>query len=533
MNKSIQALKGMVLMNRTQGISQADIIYFIITDRFCGSDASHSSTDGGKPSQVAGLNKLHGGNFAGILSKIPYLKHLGVTALWITPVYLSISGLCGAGGLLEGYHGYWALDFERVDDHLITVPGKNGREQLKELVAKLHAHGIKVILDVVVSHTGYHNGNYEKYPRRLPSGWFKNKEECTLYGLPELDHRLADVRDYFVNNIIDWIEDTNIDAIRLDSARHIDQSFWYYFKSYVRGKYRNVFFLGEVLDFDAGSVAKYQREFDFDSLFDFPLCGNIIDVMIRNEDYKPPEQRRGMTALAGPRHSALPEVSGVLDTDWKYNNANRLVTLVDNHDLEKRIMSWALLYAGGDSNQAAGLVVFVLSFLFTTRGIPQVYYGTEVGMEGDCKEGGDAYLRRDMPWEKIDQKTQEPYPGCVVESFIYRRLRQLIKIRLANEALQYGYLFTLYSDFDCYVFMREFRGNTILVALNNSPDPAEKVIEVEVAVNPNIPQRIKNDLAGRQVLVNLMDKQEKFQYVSPGILKIKVKGKQALILKLL
>lgn len=516
-------------MNRTQGISQSDIIYFILTDRFCGGEALTNST----PGLTAGLNKFHGGNFAGILRKIPYLKHLGVTALWITPVYLSIIGLYGAGGLHEGYHGYWALDFERIDDHLLTKPGENGKEQLKELVAKLHANGIKVILDVVVSHTGYHNGNYRKYPRRLPPGWFKNKEESTLFGLPELDHRLADVRDYFVNNIIDWIEDTDIDAIRLDSARHIDPAFWYYFKSCVRGKYRNVFFLGEVLDFDADSVAKYQREFDFDSLFDFPLCGNIIDVMIKNEDYKPPEQRRGMTAIAGPRHSDLPEVSGVLDTDRKYNNANRLVTLVDNHDLEKRIMSWAVCYAGGDRNKAASLVVFVLSFLFTTRGIPQVYYGTEIGMEGDSKEGGDAYLRRDMSWEKIDPHTQEPYPGCVVESYIYHKLRRLIKIRLKNEALQYGYLFTLYSDFESYVYMREFRGNTIIVALNNRTDQAERIINVEVAINPNIPQRIKNNLANRGVLVNLMDEQEKFQYRSPGNLKIKVKGKQALILKLL
>ncbi|MDD3654233.1 MAG: alpha-amylase family glycosyl hydrolase [Desulfotomaculaceae bacterium] len=519
-------------MTRTQGISQADVIYFILTDRFCGSHAAKCSKPDGKPILTAGPNRFHGGNFAGIMSKIPYLKHLGVTALWITPVYLSITGLQGADGLLEGYHGYWALDFERVDGHLLTKQGENGREQLKDLVEKLHANGIKVILDVVVSHTGYHNGNYRKYPHRLPPGWFKKKEECSLFGLPELDHRLADVRDYFVNNIINWIEDTGIDAIRLDSARHIDQAFWYYFKAYVRGKYRNVFFLGEVLDFDAGSVAKYQREFDFDSLFDFSLCGNIIDVMIRNEDYKPPEQRRGMTAIAGPRHSALPEVSGVLDTDWKYNNANRLVTLVDNHDLEKRIMSWAVGCAGGDRNRAAALVVYVLSFLFTTRGIPQVYYGTEIGMEGDSKEGGDAHLRHDMAWEKIDPNTQEPYPNFVVESYIYHYLRRLIKIRRENEALQYGYLFTLYSDFDCYVFMREFRGNTIIVALNNSPCPGEKVIEVEVAKNPNIPQRIKNNLAIRQVMVNLVNEQEKVHYLPSGKLTVRVKGKQALIMRL-
>jgi alpha-amylase len=253
----------------------------------------------------------------------------------------------------------------------------------------------------------------------------------------------------------------------------------------VRGKFRNTFFLGEVLDFDADSVSKYQREHDFDSLFDFPLCGNIIDVMIRDEDNKPPGQRKGMAAIAGPRGGAAPEVPGVLDTDWKYNNANRLVTLVDNHDLEKRIMNWAVDYSDGDRSEAANLVVYVLSFLFTTRGIPQIYYGTEVGLEGDRNEGGDAYLRRDMPWEKIDPSTLEPFPSHAAESFIYRSLRKLIRIRRENEALQYGYLFTLYSSYDLYVYMREFRGNTIIVGLNNSS--AERTVNVDIAMNPNIP----------------------------------------------
>ncbi|OPX91490.1 MAG: Cyclomaltodextrinase [Pelotomaculum sp. PtaB.Bin013] len=478
----------------------------------------------------AGPEQYHGGNFAGIMEKIPYLKHLGVTALWITPVYLGIGGIHGAAGLTEGYHGYWPLDFERIDTHLIPDTVDNGRDKLKMLVEQLHDNGIKIILDVIVSHTGYHNENYRNYPHRLPAYWFKKHKDDLPFGLPALDHGQADVRDYFVNNIVDWIEDTEIDAIRLDSARHIDQTFWYYFKAYVRGKYRNIFFLGEVLDFDADSVSKYQREHDFDSLFDFPLCGNIIDVMIRNEDNKPPEHRKGMCAIAGPRGAAAPETPGVLDTDWKYNNANRLVTLVDNHDLEKRVMSWAVNYSNGDRSEAANLVVYVLSFLLTTRGIPQVYYGTEIGLEGDRCAGGDARLRMDMPWEKIDPSTLEPFPGYSVESFIYRSLRKLIRLRRENEALQYGYLFTLYSSFDVYVYMREFRGNTIIVGLNNSR--TDRSVRIDIAVNLNVPGRIKKNFADRRIMVNLMDTSETVEYLPSGKLGMNIKGKQALILKL-
>ncbi|OPX84565.1 MAG: Cyclomaltodextrinase [Pelotomaculum sp. PtaB.Bin117] len=522
----VSLIKEGFIINRTEGISQADIIYFILIDRFHGSDAFNDSSAG----PAAGPEQYHGGNFAGIVKKIPYLKHLGVTALWITPVYLGIGGIPGAAGMAEGYHGYWALDFERIDTHLIPEAADNGRDKLKILVEQLHDSGIKIILDVIVSHTGYHNEKYRGYPHRLPARWFKNRQAGMPFGLPAFDHGQAEVRDYFVNNIIDWIEDTGIDAIRLDSAGHIDQAFWYYFKAYVRGKYRNIFFLGEVLDFDADSVAQYQREYDFDSLFDFPLCGNIIDVMIRNEDNKPPEHRKGMGAIAGPRVAAAPETAGVLDTDWKYNNANRLVTLVDNHDLEKRVMSWAVHYANGDRREAAKLVVYVLSFLLTTRGIPQIYYGTEIGLEGNRQAGGDACLRLDMPWEKIDPSTLEPFPGYYVESFIYRNLRKLIKIRRENEALQYGYLFTLYSSFDIYVYMREFRGNTIIVGLNNSN--AGKSVNVNIAANPNVPGRIKKNLADRRIMVNLMDESGPVEYSPSGRLEMSVKGKQALILKL-
>lgn len=144
----------------------------------------------------------------------------------------------------------------------------------------------------MVSHTGYHNETYRSYwGKKLPENWFKPAIVAALpFGLPALDHNLADVRDYFVNNIIDWIEDT------------------------------------------------------------------------------------------------------------------------------------------GDRMKAAALVKYVLTFQFTTRGIPQVYYGTEAGLEGEWSEGGDHFLRREMPWEKIDPHTHEPFPVYRAEKMIYDHLRKLIAL---------------------------------------------------------------------------------------------------------
>jgi alpha-amylase len=130
-------------------ILQNDIIYFIITDRFYGLE------NPGFKSKIDKTNpfKYHGGNFEGIIEKIPYLKKLGITALWITPVYLQIDI-----EKVDGYHGYWAVDFNSINPSLYLKNAKykdGSKEYLKDLVDKLHENGIKLILDMVVNHTGY------------------------------------------------------------------------------------------------------------------------------------------------------------------------------------------------------------------------------------------------------------------------------------------------------------------------------------------------------------------------------------------
>ncbi len=517
-------------------ISQDDIIYFIVTDRFYDGDPDNNfRVDKTDP------RRYHGGDFRGIREKIPYLKHLGITALWITPVYLGIGPLSQSGSITDSYHGYWPMDFERVDPHLAGVKS-DGRRDLRELVDELHAGGIKLILDIVVNHTGYHTPEYKRYPyKKMKPEWFnpsvprpglseeEKKYKEPLYGLPSLNHDLVDVRDYFVNNILDWIEDTGIDGLRMDAVPHIEKDFWYYFKSYVRGKYRRIFFLGEDLEFDGEAVASYQREHDFDSLFDFPLQRNVIEVLIMDESNKPPASRSGMTAIAGPRYGGSSRLEGVLDADRKYNNPNRLVTLLDNHDLEKRVMSWAMQKTGGNRRDAAELVKYALTFQFTTRGIPQIYYGTEVCLEGDRNDGGDFMMRADMPWDKINPASHEPYAG--EELSVYRHLRRLIKIRRENEAVTFGYLFTLYSDFFIYVFMREFRGNTIIVAMNNGTAAMPSPLEIDIASNLNIPSRIKENLASRKMLVNLLEEHDYIEY-HEGSLGVLLRAKEARVYRL-
>lgn len=469
-------------------ISQDDVIYFVLTDRFFNGDPANDP-----PAQPGNARHFHGGDFAGLVQKIPYFKALGITAVWLTPVYVNIVDL----GDSAGYHGYWAIDFERVDPHLYSGRPElaaGSRAYLAELVRTLHDHGLKVILDMVVNHTGYHTQGYRDYPfLRFGPEHFNvdrpgDEVKGELAGLPDLNHDLPEVADYFVQNILDWIEQTGIDAIRMDTVKHVEPMFWYLFKSLIRTRHPQVTLLGEVLNFDPEYVGRYQREHDFDTLFDFPLCGAIKGALVWDQP---------MTTIARPRlHPDEPR--GILDRESPYTNANRLVTLLDNHDLDRRITTEILDKVGHwDRDLARRILKLCLTFLFTTRGIPQVYYGTEIGLEG----WSDPDNRRDMPWELFGPD-QRPTPDRAFERDIYDHTARLIRLRSQNPAIRYGYLFTLYVDQFFYAYLREFQGNLVLVAINNGRDPMPAPATIEIGANANIPPRISRRLMGSQPLAS-------------------------------
>jgi alpha-amylase len=494
-------------------LTQDDIIYFVITDRFCNGDQHNDqATDPDSP------RAFHGGDFAGLRAKIPYFQKLGITAVWLTPVYLNISDFFDSAG----YHGYWAIDFERIDPHLYTeLPGweAGSKAYLKDLVDDFHAAGLKVILDMVVNHTGYHSPAYQEYPAKkliYPEDFNqregKDEVSAWLSGLPDLDHRKPGVADYFVQNILDWIEQTGIDAIRMDTVKHVDDTFWYLFKSQIKTSHPQVSLLGEVLDYDPVYVGRYQQQHDFDTLFDFPLCGQIKGCLVWDQP---------MTALARPRlHPDEPK--GILDRNRPYSNANRLVTLLDNHDLDRRIASEILDRVGQDAReQALQILKLCLSFLFTTRGIPQIYYGTELGLEG----WADPDNRRDMPWDWIGTD-QRPKASRPFARAVYDHLQRLIALRKTHPALRYGTLYTLYVDAFIYACLREYRGDLVLIAINNGQAPMPVPLPLPLAVNTNLPPRVKALLGDGTRLHSLLPGIEDLQ-VTDGTARVRLAGKTA------
>ena len=381
---------------RFQGFSPSDVMYLIMIDRFADGDPSNND-----PTQSRGIydrkNKFyyHGGDLQGVIDHMPYLKELGVTAIWLTPWYDNYDRL-NQIELKEdkpstGFHGYNPQDFYVVEEHFGT------HEKLRELVETAHRSGIKIIQDQVMNHTGpYHpwvddpptptwfNGTKSKHlknvfqtwvlhdPRAVESLKRETMEGWFLDFLPDLNQHDPEVSRYLIQNTLWWIGTTGLDGIRMDTWQYVPNSFWRDWTRAIKREFPNFKVVGEVKDGDVVHTSFFQGgrvRFDgvdsgLDSLLDFPLFYPIRHAFAE-----------------GKPVDGIPKT---LAKDYLYTNSEILVTLLGGHD-DGRFMS-------EKGATIAGLKL-ANAFVLTTRGVPQLYYGDEIAMEG----GDEPTTRGDFP----------------------------------------------------------------------------------------------------------------------------------------
>jgi glycosidase len=476
-------------------INQNDIIYFIVTDRFYGVE----NPDKIISNKIDKSNpfKYHGGNFDGIIEKIPYLKKLGITCLWITPVYTQLDL-----EKVDAYHGYWALDFNAINPMLYIDNKKHtagSKLYLKDLIDELHKNGIKLILDMVVNHTGYnHPGlkNEETNPTPIQTHWFHNSnvsldhDEITgqLAGLPDFDLDNSDICDYHIQTIISWIRETGIDAVRMDTVKHVEFEFWNQYKTLVKGLYPDISLLGEVLVFDIEKLSSFQKYSAFDQLFDFPMQEAIKKAFIEDTP---------LTSFVSPFNQGY----GILEKDKSYTNHNKLVTLLDNHDLYARYMTF-ILQKHNDIKIAEKIMKVSLTFMFSIRGIPQIFYGTEIGLQG----AQDPDNRRDMRWEIFD-KNYDVKPEYEVEKSIFDHTCKLVEIRKKYNSLTSGYTVCLYVDNYILVFLRYIDNEVTINAFHNGWWDMPEEIKINTNLNGNIPVRIRKLIENIKFKCGVSDKE--------------------------
>jgi glycosidase len=465
---------------RFQGFTPDDVIYFIMPDRF--SDGDRSNNDPAKSPGLYDRSKgryYHGGDFQGIIEHLPYLKELGVTALWINPIYDNtdrpdeketypeVEG--GPRRPTTAYHGYGAIDFYGVEEHYGT-PGK-----LRELVDKAHALGLKVIQDQIANHTSpYHpwasdrptpTWFYGTVERHLSNNWQKwttmdpNASEQTrrrnLEGwfidiLPDLNQDDEEVRRYLIQNTLWWLGTYGFDAVRMDTLPHVPRHFWRDWSAAIHAEYPKMNILGELFDGDPALLSYFQRgrvghdgiDTGIDTVYDFALHYAVRDAFAKGEPVR--------------------KLAQVLAHDHLYPHPELLVPFVGVHDMQR--------FMNEPGATVEGLKL-AQTFVMTTRGTPLLYYGDELAMHG----GGDPDNRRDFPggFPGDPRNAFEKSGRTATENEVFEHVKRLAKLRTMLPALRRGALVHVYDEEQQAVYARTLDGYPpVFIAFNNDTKPA-------------------------------------------------------------
>lgn len=447
-----------------QGLNESDFVYLIMPDRFSNGDIKNDSFLNMYQKRVFrdSMFQRHGGDLQGVLNKLDYLQDLGVTALWLNPVQENDEHK-------ESYHGYAITNHYEVDARLGT------NAMYRKLSDELHKRNQKLIMDIVPNHIGdkhalflelpdsnwfnwwpsFTRTNYratiphdfyaaESDKKRFNDGWFDRH-------MPDLNQRNPFVAKYLTQSYIWWVEYARLDAFRIDTYAYPDQNYLSNMAVDLANEYPNLFLFAEIWDHRVTTQAfyttkyKYRGRFDshLPSAVDFQICYSIIDAIT-----KPQTWTDGLSRL----YYSLAD-------DYLYENPNLNVNFLDNHDVS-RIYS----VLGEDLKKWKA----AMAMMMTMRGIPSIYYGSEILMKNYADPDGK--VREDFPggWpsdkvNKFDSKNRS-----ITENDAFDYLKLLANWRKSNITVQKGKLKHYVPEKQFYVYGRQTANETILVVCNLS-----------------------------------------------------------------
>jgi len=472
-----------------QGITNDDVIYLIMTDRFADGDPSNNAPKDAPPEANDRNNPrgFHGGDLRGVINQLPYLKDLGITAIWLTPWYDNWNGVnrCAKPWCPNTYyHGYHAIDYYAVEDRFGDLA------TLRELVRKAHTLGIKVIQDQVANHVGsqhpwikdpplstWFHGTLAQHQlnrfrnsvllsphsnqvdvRNTLDGWFSDD-------LPDMNQEEPEVARYEIQNALWWIGVTGIDGIRQDTIQYMPRFFIRDLSNALHRQYPKMWMVGEVFERDAAHTAFFIGghtgwdgvDTQLDSVFDFALWNASLRVFTNK--------------------SPMWSLPSQLKYDGLYPDASKVTVLANNHDTSR-----FLSLAGATTEGAMMHTAFILS----VRGIPQLYAGEEIAMEG----GEDPDNRRDFPSSAFKAEGRN-----AKQQQMFDWTRAWIRLRREHAALRSGRLIDLFFDDDTYVFARQLGQETIIVAINRD----NRVKQVSIPVGTIRLKALIGDVSARVV----------------------------------
>ena len=480
--------------SQIKGFDSSDVLYLIMPDRFADGDPTldqipmrqEYKVDRSKP------GARHGGDLAGIEQHLDYIEDLGVTAIWLNPVLENDM----KGG---SYHGYATTDYYRVDPRFGT------NEDYKRLIDKTHQKGMKVVMDMIFNHCGSDHPWMQDVPSH---DWFNNLDHyvqtnhdkeayfdpyvsdydksCMIDGwfvpsMPDLNQKNPHVAKYLIQNSIWWIEYSGVDGIRQDTYPYADVDMMHDWCKAVELEYPDYNIVGEAwmnytigsAYWQTGSRLNFGKDTGLKSVMDFRLMGIAHDAF-HNEN--------GL-------HSLFEH----LCYDYVYADINHVLRFLENHDTDRFLRQMP--------QSSADLYAFKqgVTFLLTIPGIPQLYYGQELLMNG-TKEKGDGDIRLDVPggWagDKVNQFVASG--RSAVQNEAWNFLQTLLKWRRGNQVISKGKMKHFMPNQGVYVYERSLDGKRVVVLMNGS----SKAVDLPLARYAETlqgAQQGKDILTGRSV----------------------------------
>jgi glycosidase len=495
-----------------KGFTSEDVLYLIMPDRFANGNPENDVVDGMREKKIDRADSFarHGGDIQGISNHLDYIADLGVTAIWLNPTQ--------ENDMESGsYHGYAITDYYQIDRRF----GSN--EDFCALVEKAHERNLKVVMDMIFNHCGSENylfrdkpskewfnyhSNYVQtsfktvsvmdihtsaYEKKIATdGWFTSV-------MPDFNQRNRHVARYLIQSSIWWIEYAGINGIRQDTHPYADFDFMSQWCKEVLDEYPYFNIVGETWLNSNVLVSYWQK----DSKLAAPLNSNLPTVM----DF--PLQalmNQAFDEETGEWGGGLYKLYDYQTQDLVYANPMNLLTFLDNHDTSRFAQTDEMAKNLKRYKQA-------MVFLLTTRGIPQIYYGTEILMTGD-KGKGDGDLRKDFPggWQGDTRNCFVENGRTEQENEAFEFTRQLLNWRKGNQVIGKGSLKHYSIQNGVYVYQREFNGKSVVVIMNGTDDskeldltpyqeilPRENAFDVLTGKNVDLSKKLRLD--GRENLI--------------------------------
>lgn len=475
------------------GFNAGDVLYLIMPDRFANGDTANDVIPGMKDQRVDRKEQYarHGGDFKGIEQNLDYIADLGVTAVWLNPIL--------ENDMPDGsYHGYAATDYYQVDRRFGT------NEAFVSLVDQAHQKGLKIVMDMIFNHCGSEHYFFTDRPSKdwfnFPEGFEQTSYNTTpqydpyhsdydktkavngwfVESMPDLNQRNRHVARYLIQNSIWWIEYSGIDGIRQDTHPYVDFDMIARWCKEVTEEYPDFNIVGETWYSNNTAIAYWQKDSKLAapknshlrSVMDFPLM-NVMNKAFEEETVN---------------YGGLNQLYEYLGQDILFPNPMDLLIFLDNHDTSRFMRAQEQVTHFNRFKQA-------FAFLLTTRGIPEIYYGTEIAMVGD-KANGDGTLRADFPggWLSDERNAFTPEGRTAIENQTFNYLRKLLHWRKGNMVIAKGSLkhFSPAAT-GVYVYERKYQDKSVVVLLNGRDKEVELPLEVYREVLP------------RQIAVNVID----------------------------